>query len=100
MNYCLNVVFYTIEPRTPLMAHNYYDFNFFVGVSAGSTNLVGYLSKQVGRSEKIIKKYATSSEFINLKRYIKGGTCAMSGGCGEAHMTMSRYIDHFSCRFG
>ncbi|MDS0909334.1 patatin family protein, partial [Morganella morganii] len=63
----------TIEPRTPLMAHNYYDFNFFVGVSAGSTNLVGYLSKQVGRSEKIIKKYATSSEFINLKRYIKGG---------------------------
>lgn len=46
-----------------LIAYNYYDFDFSVGVSAGSTNLVGYLNKQLGRSEKIIKHYATSDNF-------------------------------------
>lgn len=56
-----------------LITHHYYDFDFSVGVSAGSTNLIGYLSKQLGRSEKIIKNYATSDNFINIKRFIKGG---------------------------
>ncbi|AUD60514.1 hypothetical protein AYJ58_13925 [Shewanella sp. Pdp11] len=56
-----------------LIAYNYYDFDFSVGVSAGSTNLVGYLNKQLGRSEKIIKHYATSDNFINLTRFFKGG---------------------------
>ncbi|EKO3647295.1 patatin family protein [Vibrio metschnikovii] len=55
------------------MAHNHYDFDFSVGVSSGSTNLVGYLHKQFGRSEKIIINYGTSKQFINFKRFIKGG---------------------------
>lgn len=55
------------------IANNYYDFDFSIGVSAGSTNLVGYLRKQFGRNEKIIKYYATSQKFINFWRFIKGG---------------------------
>lgn len=56
-----------------LIANSYYNFDFSVGVSAGSTNLVGYLNKQLGRSEKIIKIYATSDNFINFRRFLKGG---------------------------
>ncbi|MCX9594054.1 patatin-like phospholipase family protein [Vibrio cholerae] len=55
------------------IAHHNYDFDFCVGVSAGSTNLIGYLNKQFGRSEKIIKQYATSDKFINFRRFLKGG---------------------------
>lgn len=38
---------------------NYYPFDFTVGVSAGASNLVGYLSKQKRRSYEVITTLAT-----------------------------------------
>lgn len=52
---------------------DYYPFDFAIGVSAGASNLVGYLSKQQYRSKKVITQLATDRRFFNLKRFIKGG---------------------------
>ena len=52
---------------------NYYPFDFTVGVSAGASNLVGYLSKQKRRSYEVITTLATDQAFYNPARFIKGG---------------------------
>lgn len=78
------------------IANNYYEFDFCVGVSAGSTNLVGYLSKQFGRNEKIIKYYATSKEFIDIWRFIKGGhLCDVEWLWYESYYRESKLNDFF-----
>lgn len=43
------------------------------GVSAGSTNLIGYLSGDHGRSRKIITGHACQPDFIDWKRFARGG---------------------------
>ncbi|MDX1553666.1 MAG: patatin family protein [Marinobacter sp.] len=43
------------------------------GVSAGSTNLIGYLAGDHGRSRKIITSYACQPDFIDWKRFARGG---------------------------
>jgi predicted patatin/cPLA2 family phospholipase len=48
-------------------------FNQCFGVSAGSTNIAGYLTKQRGRSYKIITDYSCRPSFINITNYLKGG---------------------------
>ncbi|MES2664211.1 MAG: patatin family protein [Pseudomonadota bacterium] len=48
-------------------------FHFTVGVSAGSTNLIGYLSGNHGRSKQILFQHARSNDFINFRRYLRGG---------------------------
>lgn len=55
------------------LEEGYQPFDFTVGVSAGSTNLLGYLAGNHGRSKTIICDYATSEEFINWRRFIRGG---------------------------
>lgn len=55
------------------LLHNYQPFNFAIGVSAGSTNLIGYLSGDRGRSKQILMELATRSEFYNWRRFLKGG---------------------------
>ncbi|KHD26817.1 phospholipase [Vibrio caribbeanicus] len=52
---------------------DYYEFDFAIGVSAGASNLVGYLSKQHGRSQTVICELATDRAFFNPKRFVKGG---------------------------
>ncbi len=52
---------------------NFFDFDFAIGVSAGSTNLVGYLCGQNGRSHKIITEFATNKRFIDMMRWLRGG---------------------------
>ena len=52
---------------------NFFDFDFAIGVSAGSTNLVGYLCGQKGRSHKIITEFATNKRFIDMMRWLRGG---------------------------
>lgn len=51
----------------------YNPFQFALGVSAGSTNLIGYLSGDHGRSRKILLDHARRADFINWRRYLKGG---------------------------
>ncbi|EKF76033.1 hypothetical protein A11A3_01025 [Alcanivorax hongdengensis A-11-3] len=48
-------------------------FDFAVGVSAGSTNLIGYLAGDHGRSRRIITDHACRPDFINWKRFASGG---------------------------
>lgn len=53
--------------------HQYNPFDFVIGVSAGSTNGIGYLCRQHGRSYKIITEFATSDRFIDAVRWLRGG---------------------------
>ncbi|GAA3960564.1 patatin family protein [Allohahella marinimesophila] len=55
------------------MAAEFCPFAYAFGVSAGSTNLMGYLCNEYGRSQKIIMEHACAPEFINWRRFIKGG---------------------------
>ncbi|ERP92539.1 hypothetical protein A15D_02023 [Alcanivorax sp. MD8A] len=52
---------------------DYRDFDFAVGVSAGSTNLIGYLAGDLGRSRRIITDHACRPDFINWQRFMSGG---------------------------
>lgn len=55
------------------ISNQHYDYDFCIGVSAGATNLVGYLGQKFNRSKKIITQYATKTEFISFRRYLSGG---------------------------
>ncbi|RUO35520.1 patatin family protein [Aliidiomarina shirensis] len=55
------------------IAENFYPFDSAIGVSAGSTNLIGYLAGNHKRSYKVITDYARREEFMNIRRYLKGG---------------------------
>ena len=51
----------------------HHGFDFAVGVSAGSTNLIGYLAGDHGRSRRIITDHACRPDFINWQRFMAGG---------------------------
>jgi len=55
------------------MENNYRPFDFCIGVSAGSTNLAGWLAGQHSRSFTAITDHSCRPEFINLQRFIRGG---------------------------
>ncbi|WP_276567837.1 patatin-like phospholipase family protein [Idiomarina seosinensis] len=55
------------------LEQQYNPFDFVIGVSAGSTNGIGYLCGQLGRSHKIITEFATSADFIDMVRWLRGG---------------------------
>lgn len=56
-----------------LLEHRYQPFRRAYGVSAGSTNLIGYLAGDHGRNWKIITGHACQPEFIDWARFAKGG---------------------------
>ncbi|NRB69388.1 MAG: patatin family protein [Vibrio sp.] len=56
-----------------LIDTDYYPYDFVIGVSAGASNLLGYLGKQSGRSYRVITELATDPKFFSPKRFIKGG---------------------------
>ncbi len=51
----------------------YRPFDFCVGVSAGSTALASWLSNQHQRNYRIITHFSTQPQFIDFKRFIRGG---------------------------
>ena len=55
------------------MSADYQPFDFAIGVSAGATNLSGYVSKQPGRSRQAIMEYATQKDFFSPVRFFRGG---------------------------
>ncbi|MBR9875383.1 patatin family protein [Vibrio sp. J1-1] len=55
------------------MEKNYKPFDFAIGVSAGASNLIGYLTDYPHRSINIITKLATCKRFFDPTRFIKGG---------------------------
>lgn len=55
------------------LKHGKTDFDFAIGVSAGATNLSTYVSGSKGVSKTIITRYATTRDFFDPIRFIKGG---------------------------
>ncbi|GGY72184.1 patatin family protein [Marinobacter zhanjiangensis] len=55
------------------LEHHYQPFHRAYGVSAGATNLIGYLSGDHGRNRQIITGHACQRDFIDWKRFAKGG---------------------------
>ncbi len=56
-----------------LMLAGYQNFDFAIGVSAGATNLTGYISQQPERSKRAILEYARQREFFSPVRFFRGG---------------------------
>ena len=55
------------------MEYNYRPYDLAIGVSAGSSNLIGYLSDQPRRSVQVITQIATDKRFFNPGRFLRGG---------------------------
>jgi predicted patatin/cPLA2 family phospholipase len=55
------------------MDYDFKPFDFVIGVSAGASNLIGYLSDQPLRSYQIITRLATTKAFYNPARFVQGG---------------------------
>lgn len=52
---------------------DFYPFDFVIGVSAGSTAALSYLSGDYQRIYKVFQSHATKPEFINFRRAMTGG---------------------------
>ncbi|MBA5761530.1 patatin family protein [Vibrio sp. 404] len=52
---------------------NYKPYDFAIGVSAGASNLLGYLSNAPHRSYQVITELATDKRFFNRTRFARGG---------------------------
>ncbi|WP_241972318.1 patatin-like phospholipase family protein [Aliidiomarina soli] len=52
---------------------DFYPFDFVIGVSAGSTAALSYLSGDFQRTYKVFQSHATRPEFINFRRALTGG---------------------------
>ena len=55
------------------MDNEYMPYDFAIGVSAGASNLLGYLSHTPKRSFNIITKLAIQKRFFSIPRFIRGG---------------------------
>ena len=78
---------------------DYLPFDFAIGVSAGSTNLIGYLAGDHGRSRRILLDHARREDFINWRRALKGGHfCDVSwlwhASFDEVPLNIQRYRDN------
>ncbi|MFP4363694.1 MAG: patatin family protein [Spirochaetia bacterium] len=52
---------------------NYYPFTHSYGVSAGASNVAGYLAKMYGRNYKVFTDYMLRKELNSIFRFLKGG---------------------------
>ena len=55
------------------LAANFNPFDFYVGVSSGSTTLASYIAGQQGRNINICLDQSCRPEFVRLSRYLRGG---------------------------
>ncbi|KUJ84396.1 patatin family protein [Microbulbifer flavimaris] len=74
-------------------------YDFAIGVSAGSSNLIGYLSGDHGRSRWILLDHARREDFINWRRFLKGGHfCDVAwlwhASFDEIPLNVQRYYDN------
>lgn len=59
------------------LEQSYKPFDFAIGVSAGASNLIGYLTDYPHRSINVITKLATSKRFLTRLASLKVGTSSM-----------------------
>jgi predicted patatin/cPLA2 family phospholipase len=55
------------------LQRNFNPFDLAIGVSAGASNLLFYLSNEKGQSIKLFRQAVEHSEFINYWRFLRGG---------------------------
>tara|TARA_B100001059_G_scaffold213050_1_gene228586 strand:+ start:49370 stop:50227 length:858 start_codon:yes stop_codon:yes gene_type:complete len=74
----------------------YQPYQFAIGVSAGSTTLIGYLAANHGRSRQILLDHARRTDFLNWRRYLKGGHfCDVSWLWHASFDEVPLNIDHY-----
>lgn len=76
-----------------------FPFDFAIGVSAGSTNLISYLAGDHGRSRRILLDHARRADFIDWRRYLRGGHFCDVGwlwhaSYDEVPLNVQRYLDN------
>ena len=75
---------------------HYQPYHFAIGVSAGSTTLIGYLAANHGRSRQILLDHARRADFLNWRRYLKGGHfCDVSWLWHASFDEVPLNIDHY-----
>lgn len=75
------------------MEQDYLPYDFAIGVSAGASNLIGYLANAPQRSFNVITTMATDKAFFNPVRFATGGNLVDVKWLWEA--SIERYpIDH------
>ncbi|MAK91089.1 MULTISPECIES: patatin-like phospholipase family protein [unclassified Thalassolituus] len=52
---------------------DYFDFDWFLGVSAGASNVAAYLGKQHGRNYRVYTDYCLRPQFKQWRRFLRGG---------------------------
>ncbi|UTM59285.1 patatin family protein [Photobacterium sp. CCB-ST2H9] len=55
------------------MEDDFHPYDLAIGVSAGASNLLGYLANQPKRSYRVITQLATDKRFFNPSRFLRGG---------------------------
>ena len=55
------------------LEHRFDPFAMHIGVSAGATSIAAYLAGMHGRNRKIYCELSVGPEFINLRRFLRGG---------------------------
>ena len=53
--------------------HNYFDFDWFIGVSAGASNVAAYLGRQQGHNYRVYTDYCRRPQFKQWRRFLRGG---------------------------
>jgi len=54
------------------LKNNFNPFNYYIGVSAGASNLASFLANDLGKSIHIYLNLATDSKFINYRQFLRG----------------------------
>ncbi len=77
--------------------HDYYPFDMVIGVSAGSTTGIAYLTGDHKRSYHILTDHARRPDFFSFSRYAKGGhLCDVSWlwqtSRADLSLNMARYV--------
>lgn len=49
------------------------NFDYAIGVSAGSANTAGFLAKQKGRNKRFYTEYIDDPEYLGIKNYLENG---------------------------
>jgi predicted patatin/cPLA2 family phospholipase len=55
------------------LAAHFNPFDFYIGVSSGSTNIAAYLAAMIGRNRRVYTDFSLRPQFIDYARFFRGG---------------------------
>lgn len=78
---------------------DYFPYDFVIGVSAGSTNGIGYLAGDRGRSYEILTNHALRPDFMSFARYARGGhLCDVNWLWHQSRQDIALNVDNYLSR--